>query len=264
MKTKNEDPVAAVEKAKQELEQAEIALAALDIRRGDIDTVVARRRDLQARAELARERLVLATARADEAEFEQIEKEILELQEQQVEVESAIESERGRVSDELNRIFLRDWLFGEKRYASCPPAAPGLISMSSSVLELEERRAGIVEAIRRLEDRTAEVKAQRSRAEASARVESRRRLLAGERVSIPLTAWRLFPLEGYSSETASVLHNRKIPVSIVPGDDRQLHCLLPAGTMPGAWMSCESLLRFEEMDPDALTPTMAEIWRRSR
>lgn len=258
------DPAAAVEKAKRELEQAERELTGIDIHKGDIADIVTRRRELQDRVSIARERLELATSRAAASADADIEAEIAILTEQASTAEAEIEVERERVDDELHKIFLGDWLDGCGRFSSSQPQGRGLVSMASSVLELEEKRAQIVNQIARLQNRLAEGKAERDRQAAAARVESRKRLLAGERVSIPLTAWRLFPLEGYSSETASVLHNRKIPVSIVPGDDRQLHCLLPAGTMPGAWMSCESLLRFEEMDPDALTPTMAEIWRRSR
>ena len=265
MKTKrDDDAVAAVERARNELEQAEIALAGFDAFKGTLDDAAARRRALQDRAAIARERLKLAQDRAAVAADAETETEIAILIEQSNSIEAEIEGERERVGDELHKIFLGDWLDGAGRFSSSQPQGRGLVSMASSVLELEEKRAQIVNQIARLQGRLVEKKSERDRQAAAARVELRKRLLAGERVSIPLTAWRLFPLEGYSSETASVLHNRKIPVSIVPGDDRQLHCLIPAGSTPAAWMSAESLLRFEEMDPDDLTPTMAEIWKRSR
>ena len=263
-KSPNEDPVAAVERARAELEKAESQRAALDVQRGDIDDVLTRRRELKERVELCRERLELAQARADAAADEAIEQEITELQEMAAAAEGALEVERERVDDELHKIFLGDWLDGCGRFASCQPQGRGLVEFSSGVSELVEQREGLLNRIARLQGRLVEKKAERDRAVAAARVESRRRLLAGETVKIALTPWRLFPLEGNTSYVAHGLSGRKIPCAIPPNDDRQVHVLLPGDSRPGAWMDAECLLHAEPMDPDDLTPTMAEIWKRSR
>ena len=257
-------PVANVEKARAELEAAERDLTGIDIHKGDIADIVTRRRDIAARVEIARERLALSQARAAAAADAESETEIAILTEQGATIEAEIEVERARVDDQLRRIFLCDWLDGAGRFSSCQPQGRGLVSMASSVLELEEKRAQIVNQIARLQNRLAEGKAERDRQAAAARVELRKRLLAGERVSIPLTAWRLFPLEGNTSYVAHGLSGRKIPCAILPNDDRQIHALIPSGSTPGQYVSAEAFLHAEPMDPDDLTPTMAEIWKRSR
>ena len=265
MKTKrDDDAVAAVERARNELEQAEIALAGFDAFKGTLDDAAARRRALQDRAAIARERLKLAQDRADAAADAETETEIAILIEQSNSIEAEIEGERERVGDELHKIFLGDWLDGAGRFSSCQPQGRGLVSMASSVLELEEKRAQIVNQIARLQNRLVEKKGERDRQAAAARVESRKRLLAGEAVSIPLTPWRICPMEGFTSETASAFAYRRIPAAILPNDDRQIHALIPAGSTPGQYVSAEAFLHAEPMDPDDLTPTMAEIWKRSR
>jgi hypothetical protein len=88
--------------------------------------------------------------------------------------------------------------------------------------------------------------------------------MGGEAVIIAMTAWRIVPREGYTSETAWTLFNRKIPAAIHPNDDRQIHALLPSGTRPGAWLDVEGLLHAEPMDPAELCDTMREVWQRSR
>lgn len=264
MKTKNEDPVAAVEKAKQELEKAESQRAALDVQRGDIDDVLTRRRELQERVELCRERLELATSRAAVAADAETETEIAILIEQASTAEAEIEAERERVEDQLRRIFLCDWLDGAGRFSSCQPQGRGLIAMASSVQALEEKRAEIVNQIARLQNRLAEGKAARDRAAAAARVESRRRLLAGETVKIPLTPWRIVPLEGHTSTTAANFANRKIPAAIPPETDREIHCLIPVGAHPSQFVNDAAFIRAEKMDAGELCDAMSAVWKRSR
>lgn len=258
------DPAANVEKARAELEAAETALAGFDAFKGTLDDAATRRRDLQARAELARERLTLAQARADAAADAETVDEIAILTEQGATIEAEIGDAEAEVSQELQRLFIREWLAGCGRFATCPPALPGLLSRSSVIVELVERRGAIQNEIARLENRLAEGRAQRDRAAAAARVELRRKLLAGETVRIALTPWRICPMEGHTSETAANFANRKIPCAILPNDDRQIHALIPSGSTPGQYVSAEAFLHAEPMDPDDLTPTMAEIWKRSR
>lgn len=266
MKTKsqNDNPAAAVERARAELEAAEGQLAGLDVHRGDIDSVLTRRRELQERAEIARARLTLAQDRAAVAAEAETEEEIAILMEQAQSIEKKIEVERARVDDELRKIFLADWLDGKGRFSSSRPTGRGLIECSSSVSELVERRGAIENEISRLHARLADGRARRDREAAAARVESRRRLLGGERVKIALTPWRLCPMEGHACETTHDLASRKIPCSIHPTNDRIIHALLPTGTRPDTFMDVSSLIHFEEMAADELCPAMSAVWQRSR
>ena len=265
MKTKqNDDPAAAVERARNELEAAETAFAGFDVFKGSLDDAATRRRDLQARAELARERLILAQARADSAADAETADEIAILTERAATIEAEIGDAEAEVSQELQRLFIREWLAGCGRFATCPPALPGLLSRSSVIVELVERRGAIQNEIARLENRLAEGKAARDRAAAAARVELRKRLLAGESVAIALEAWRICPLEGLTSETAAYFAYRKIPASIVPGDDRTIHALIPSGSHPGQFVNDAAFIRAEKMDDGDLCPTMAAVLARSR
>ena len=264
MKTKTENPAAAVESARIELEEAQAQLAAIDPNAGALDAVLSKRRDLQARIELARERLELATARADEAEYAQAEARIAELQGQRGEIEAQIEAERERVDDELRKIFLADWLDGTGRFSSSVPQGRGLVMQASSVQELIARRVEVEGEIRRLQDRIAQRRSERDREAASARVESRRRLLAGDRVKIALTPWRIVPLEGHTSDVARTLARRVIPAAIPPDNDNVIHALLPEGSRPWAYCDEGAIIRAAPMDATELTPVMAEVFARSR
>lgn len=264
MKTKTDNPAAAVESARIELEEAQAQLAAIDPNAGALDTVLSKRRDLQARVELARERLELATARADEAEYAQAEARIAELQEQHANIEAQIEAERERVDDELHKIFLADWLDGTGRFSSSAPQGRGLVSMASSVQELIARRVEVEGEIRRLQDRIAQRRSERDREAASARVEARRRLLAGDAVKIAFIPWKMIPLEGHTSDVARTLARRVIPAAIPPDNDNVIHALLPEGSRPWAYCDEGAIIRAAPMDANELTPVMAEVFARSR
>lgn len=264
METKNENPAAAVESARIELEEAQAQLAAIDPNAGTLDTVLSKRRDLQARVELARERLELATARADEADYAKTEARIAELQEQHADIEVQIEAERERVDDELRKIFLADWLDGTGRFSSSVPQGRGLISMASGVQDLIARRVEVEGEIRRLGDRIAQRRSERDREAASARIQARRRLVGGDAVKIALTPWRIIPLEGHTSELARTLARRDVPAAIPPDNDREVHALLPEGTRPWAYCDEGAILKADPMDADELTPVMAEVFARSR
>ena len=258
------DPAANVEKARAELEAAETALAGFDAFKGSLEDAAARRRDLQARAEIARERLMLAQARAAAASDAETADEIAILTEQAATIEAEIGDAEAEVSQELQRLFIREWLTGCGRFATCPPALPGLLSRSSVIVELVERRGAIQNEIARLENRLAEKKAARDRAAAAARVELRRKLLAGETVKIALTSWRICPMEGHTSTTAANFANRKIPCAIPPETDRELHCLIPVGAHPGQFVNDAAFIRAEKMDDGELCPAMAAVLARSR
>lgn len=264
MKTKTEDPAAAVESARIELDEAQAQLAAIDPNAGTVDAVLSKRRDLQARVELARERLELATARADEAACAKAEARIAELQEQHADIEAQIEAECERVDDELRKIFLADWLDGTGRFSSSVPQGRGLITMASGVQELIARRVEIEGEIRRLHDQIAQRRSERDREAASARIQSRRRLVGGDAVKIALSPWRIVPLEGHTSELARTLARRVIPAAIPPDNDREIHALLPEGTRPWAYCDEGAILKAATMDPNELTPIMAEVFARSR
>jgi hypothetical protein len=259
----NESPAAQLKTAQAELDSAQQELQSFNVHRGDLSEVATRRRELAERVEIARERLTLAQERADEAANEQAEREIVELTEQAETLSVEIESERARVSDELHKIFLADWLDGTGRFATSPGQGRGLVSMASSVQELESRRVEIMAAIRRRENLVSERREQRAREAAAVRADARKRLIAGGAVPVDLSPWRVECLGGFIQDVADSLARKIIPSAMAGTSGRTIHCLLPEDSKPGAWCDGNHLAGAEQIEPAALCGPMAAVWARA-
>ena len=119
-KTDN-DPAAAVETARDELQAAQNELQAFDIHKGGLNEAASRRRELSERVEIAKERLTLAQARFDESEFARIENEIIELQGDARRIENELQIAREKGEADLRQHLNPDWLAGTGRFASERP-----------------------------------------------------------------------------------------------------------------------------------------------
>ncbi len=261
-KTDN-DPAAAVETARDELQAAQNELQAFDIHKGGLNEAASRRRELSERVEIAKERLTLAQARFDESEFARIENEIAELQADAQQVENELQIAREQAERDLRERLNNDWLSGQGRFASERPAIHGLLGYCNSVAEVEQRRDSIQGAIRSLERRIAERRAQRDREAAAARVEGRRRLIAGEAVAADLTPWRFVAHVGFVDDVADSLDRKAIPAAMPDPMGREIHCLLPSDSGPHGWADGNNLESVEQIKPAELCPALVSVWQRA-
>ncbi len=262
-KTDN-DPAAAVETARDELQAAQNELQAFDIHKGGLNEAASRRRELSERVEIARERLAVAQSRFDEAEFLRIENEIAELQVDAQQIEVELMEARERAASDLRQHLNGDWLSGTGRFASCPPAIHSLLGFCNSVSEVEGRRDAVQAAIRSRENRIAERRAQRDREAAAARVEGRRRLIAGgDAVEVPLTPWKIIPSPGFTSDIMDNLERRAIPSALPDPRQPEIHALLPPDSKPHNWADGFQIESAEPMPPAALCPALAAVWQRA-
>lgn len=256
-------PAAQLETARAEHEAAEKELAALDVHAGTLDAAASRRRELQERVEIAKERLAVAQSRFDEAEFLRIENEIAELQADASQIESELALAREKAETDLREHLNGDWLAGTGRFASERPALGGLLGFCNCVSEVEARRDAVQAAIRSRENRIAERKAARDREAAAARVEGRRRLIAGDSIETALTPWRVECLAGFVPDVLDGLALRAIPGALVDPRQREIHLLIPPETTPRNWIDGGHIESAEQMDPRELCPAMAGVWARA-
>ncbi len=256
-------PAAAVENARDELQAAQNALQAFDIHKGALNEAASRRRELSERVEIAKERLTLAQSRFDEAEFGRIENEIAELQADAQQVENELQIAREQAERDLRERLNNDWLSGQGRFASERPAIHGLLGYCHSVAEVEQRRDSIQGAIRSLERRIAERRAQRDREAAAARVEGRRRLIAGEAVAADLTPWRFVAHVGFAPDVMDALDRKYIPAALVDPRGREIHALIPSDSGPHGWADGNNLESVEQIKPAELCPALAAVWQRA-
>jgi hypothetical protein len=261
-KTDN-DPAAAVETARDELQAAQNELQAFDIHKGGLNEAASRRRELSERVEIAKERLTLAQARFDESEFARIENEIAELQADAQQVENELQIAREQAERDLRERLNNDWLSGQGRFASERPAIHGLLGYCNSVAEVEQRRDSIQAAIRSLERKIADRRQERDRAAAAERVDRRRRLIGGECIAVDLTPWRFVAVAGFGADVADSLERKFVPMAVVDPRGREIHCLLPSSSGPHGWADSNNLESVEQMDPTALCPAMAGVWARA-
>ena len=261
-KTDN-DPAAAVETARDELQAAQNELQAFDIHKGGLNEAASRRRELSERVEIAKERLTLAQARFDESEFARIENEIAELQADAQQVENELQIARERAAADLREHLNPDWLAGTGRFASCPPAIHGLLGFCVSVSEVEQRRDAIHAAIRSRENRIMERKAARDREAAAARADARRKLIGGDAVAVDLVPWRVECLAGFIPDVLDGLDRKFIPAALVDPRACEIHCLLPPETTPQRWIDGTLIETAEPMPPAELCPALAAVWSRA-
>lgn len=256
-------PAAQLETARAEHEAAEKELAALDVHAGTLDAAASRRRELSERVEIAKERLALAQSRFDESEYGRIETEIGQLQEDAQQIENELQIAREEAERDLRERLNNDWLSGQGRFASERPALPGLLGFCNSVSEIEARRDAVQAAIRSRENRIAERRAQRDREAAAARVEGRRRLIAGDSIETALTPWRIMAAVGFTSDIMDNLERRAIPAALVDPSRREIHALLPPESKPGNWADSFQTESAAPMDPAELCPALAAVWQRA-
>lgn len=266
MKTKtqpNESPAAQLETAKAELEQAQQELGALDIHRGKLDEAATRRRELQERVSIARERFEVAQSRFDEYEYGRIETEIIELQGDARRIDNEFQIAREKADADLRQHLNPDWLDGRGRFSSERPALGGLLGFCNSVSEVEQRREAVRARIAYLERKIADRRQERERAAAAARVEGRRRLIAGEAVAVDLTPWRFVAHVGFVDDVADSLDRKAIPAAMPDPMGRELQCLLPSGSGPHGWADGNHLESVERIKPAELCPALAGLWSRA-
>jgi hypothetical protein len=252
-----------LETARAELHAAEQELGALDIHRGELNSVAARRRELQECVSIARERLTLAQARFDEAEFEKAQERIAQLQEQAQQIDGELQAAREQAASDLRQHLNGDWLDGRNRFASSPPALPGLLGFCNSVSEVEGRRDAVHAEIRHLERKISERRAQLDRDAVAARTDARRRLIAGESVAADLSPWQIVVHLGFVRDLADSLARKFIPSAMAAPSGRTVHCLLPDGTTPGGWADSGHIETATQIEPGDLCQPMADAFRRS-
>ena len=256
-------PAESVDSIRAELETAEGRLAAIDPHRGTVDSVLELRRPLQEKISILRERLALAVDRADEAEYAEAERRIDELQQQARQLASEIERERQKAAEQLRGFLNNDWLLGQGRFSSQPAAMDGLLGFSVGVIDAEQKRDAVLYEIRRLENRIRERRAQRDREAAAARVEGRRRLIAGEAVAVDLTPWRFVAHVGFVDDVADSLDRKAIPAAMPDPMGREIHALIPSDSGPHGWADGNNLEAVEPLAPAELCPQMAAVWARA-
>ena len=295
-KTDN-DPAAAVETARAEHEAAQNELQAFDIHKGGLNEAASRRRELSERVEIARERLQMAQARFDEAEFARIEGEIDELQGDAQQIENELALAREKAEADLREHLNGDWLAGTGRFSTQRPAIGELLGYCTSVNEVESRRHGVLNVIRRQENRIRERKAQRDRERkaaeveqrrdsiqaairslgrrigdrrqelarqaAAARTDARRKLISGEAVEIPLTPWRVECMAGFVQDVLDGLALRFIPGALPSPVEPIIHVLIPSGSQPRGWIDGTLIETAEPMPPAELCPALAAVWSRA-
>lgn len=261
--TSEQNPAAAVENARDELQAAQNALQAFDIHKGALNEAASRRRELSERVEIARERLQVAQSRFDEADFLRIENEIIELQGDAQQIENELQIAREEAERDLRERLNNDWLSGQGRFASERPAIHGLLGFCNSVSEVESRRDAVQAAIRSRENRIAERRAQRDREAAAARVEGRKNLIAGGTVEIPLTPWKIIPSPGFTSDIMDNLERRAIPSALPDPRQPEIHALLPPDSKPHNWADGFQIESAAAIDPRELCPAMAGVYARA-
>lgn len=256
-------PAAAVENARDELQAAQNALQAFDIHKGALNEAASRRRELSERVEIAKERLTLAQSRFDESEFARIESEIVELQADARQIENELAAAREQAETDLREHLNGDWLSGQGRFASERPALGGLLGFCNCVSEVEGRRDAVRARINHLERKIADRRQERSRQAAAARVDARKRLIAGEAVEIPLTPWRVECLAGFVPDVLDGLALRAIPGALVDPRQREIHLLIPPETTPRNWIDGNHLESVERIKPAELCPALVSVWHRA-
>jgi len=261
-KTDN-DPAAAVETARDELQAAQNELQAFDIHKGGLNEAASRRRELSERVEIAKERLTLAQARFDESEFARIENEIAELQADAQQVENELQIAREQAERDLRERLNNDWLSGQGRFASERPAIHGLLGYCNSVAEVEQRRDSIQGAIRSLERRIGDRRQELARQAAAARTDARRKLIGGDAVEVPLTPWKIIPSPGFTSDIMDNLERRAIPSALPDPRQPEIHALLPPDSKPHNWADGFQIESAEPMPPAELCPALAAVWQRA-
>ena len=259
----NETPAAQLERARVELETAQRELSQFSVFEGSLDAAAARRRELVERVEIAKERIAMAQERFAESEFEQIENKIAELQVQGQQVEVELQEARECAAEDLREHLNHDWLLGQGRFASQPPALNQLVGFCHGVSAIEQQRDILKNEITRLENRVAEKRAQHDRDRRAAEVENRRRLIRGDFVAVPLVAWRVESLPGFGSDILDGLNARAIPCALVDQQRREIHILAPFGTTARNWIDSNHIESTEQIDPAQLCPAMAEVLARS-
>lgn len=261
-KTDN-DPAAAVETARDELQAAQNELQAFDIHKGGLNEAASRRRELSERVEIAKERLTLAQARFDESEFAEAERRIDELMEQAQQIEVELVEARERAAADLREHLNPDWLAGTGRFASERPAIHGLLGYCNSVAEVEQRRDSIQGAIRSLERRIGDRRQELARQAAAARTDARRKLIGGECVEIALTPWRVECLAGFVPDVLDGLALRFIPAALPSPVEPIIHVLIPSGSQPRGWIDGNHIEAAAPLDPAALCPALVSVWQRA-
>lgn len=261
-KTDN-DPAAAVETARDELQAAQNELQAFDIHKGGLNEAASRRRELSERVEIAKERLTLAQARFDESEFARIENEIAELQADAQQVENELQIAREQAERDLRERLNNDWLSGQGRFASERPAIHGLLGYCHSVAEVEQRRDSIQGAIRSLERRIGDRRQELARQAAAARTDARRKLIGGDAVAVDLVPWRVECLAGFVQDVLDGLALRAIPGALVDPRQREIHLLIPPETTPRNWIDGNHLESVERIKPAELCPALVSVWHRA-
>lgn len=256
-------PAATVAEIRDELAKAENALAGIDPHRGTVDSVLELRRPLQEKISILRERLQLAEQRQAEAEYAQIESEIAELMEDSAQIENELALAREQAETDLRQHLNGDWLSGRGRFSSERPALGGLLGFCNCVSEVEGRRDAVRARINHLERKIADRRQERERAAAAARVEGRRRLIAGEAVAVDLTPWRFVAHVGFGADVADSLERKFVPMAVVDPMGREIHCLLPSDSGPHGWADANNLESVEQMPPAELCPALAAVWQRA-
>lgn len=251
MKTKNENPAAAVESARIELAEAEAQLAAIDPNAGTVDSVLARRRDLEQKIELCRDRLKLATERQEETDYLEAEKQLAAMQEELSELNDEIESTRERVT-----ACLREYLREDDAVRS------GFASVQ--VGDLEGRKVRIESAIRTLDDRIRDRRGKRAMAAAQELVERRKKLMQGAKVEIRLNPWRVKVRWGFADELVAIFKENIIPAQRHATDDEVVFCLIPHGDKASQYRGSFDLLESAPCSPADLPPQLRAVFDRSR
>lgn len=261
--TSEQNPAAAVENARDELQAAQNALQAFDIHKGALNEAASRRRELSERVEIAKERLTLAQDRFDESEFARIESEIVELQADARQIENELAAAREQAETDLREHLNGDWLSGQGRFASERPALPGLLGFCNSVSEVESRRDAVRARINHLERKIADRRQERSRQAAAERTDARRRLIAGECVAVDLAPWRIMAAVGFTSDIMDNLERRAIPCALPDPRQPEIHALLPPDSKPHNWADGFQIESAEPMDATALCPALVSVWQRA-
>lgn len=261
-KTDN-DPAAAVENARDELQAAQNELQAFDIHKGGLNEAASRRRELSERVEIAKERLTLAQSRFDESEFARIENEIAELQADAQQVENELQIAREQAAADLRRHLNPDFLDGRGRFSTQRPAIGELLGYCNSVNEVAQRLDSVRARIGYLERKIADRRQERSRQAAAERVDRRRKLISGEVVEVPLTPWKIIPATGFTGDVADSLERRAIPCALPDPRQPEIHALLPPDSKPHNWADGFQIESAEPMDATALCPALAGVWSRA-
>ncbi len=262
-KTNELDPAAALESAQRELETIEAELASIDVSAGTINDVVRRKRELEEKADIARDRLAIARQRHDAAQFAECEHRLSELERQLVEAESALEAERQKSRAALASLLDPAWLECVGRFASAPPAWTGIVDHAITVIQATEKVEAIRSETRAILNRISDRRAQQDRERSRMIFDGLRRLIEGGSANVDLQAYRVEIPVGFASDTARAFRSKSIPTSVADGEGA-VFVLVPRGTNPLAYAgACSLLARPTPIDADDLPDQLRDILLRA-